>query len=112
VPDLSHLYNQVRVGIAPLRFGAGLKGKVLEAMAYGVPMVASSIAIEGVPAESGQDVWVADEPDTFADAVARLHENEELWTRMAERGKNLVAGHFSPKAVERQLAEAFATARR
>lgn len=108
LPDLSHLYDQVRVCIAPLRFGAGVKGKVLEAMAFGVPTVASSTALEGVPVESEEDVLVADEPLAFAAAVSRVHSDEELWTRMAQRGKNLVTGHYSPAAVQRQLEGALA----
>ena len=74
VPDLAPHLQRSRLSIAPLRFGAGVKGKINAAQASGLPVVATSIAVEGMNLESGRDVLVADTADAFADAIVRLHE--------------------------------------
>lgn len=103
VPDLSALYEQVRLTVAPLRYGAGVKGKVNQSMAHGVPVVATSPATEGMHLCHERDVLVADDATTFAAAVVRLHEDEQLWQRIASGGRQNVEGHFSFAAVEREL---------
>jgi glycosyltransferase involved in cell wall biosynthesis len=103
VPDLASYFNGCRLSVAPLRFGAGVKGKVLTSMSYGVPVAASSIAIEGMHLTDGKDVLVADNPDDFCEAVLTLHQNETLWNRLSENGLDIVAQHFSPVAVRAEL---------
>lgn len=73
VPDLHVFYRRLRVAVAPLRFGAGVKLKTVEALQFGVPVVATSVGAEGLDAMPGDVVAVHDEPAAFADAViARL----------------------------------------
>jgi glycosyltransferase involved in cell wall biosynthesis len=74
VPDLDPVYRAARVVVAPLRSGAGLKFKVPQAMAYGLPVVATSVAAEGIQEESGPDVFgaVTDDAAAFARAVDAL----------------------------------------
>lgn len=79
VPDTSNLYHESRVAIAPLRFGAGMKGKVGDAMARGVPTVLTSIAAEGIGVTSGKQVLVGDSPEEFSQAIIRLCREDELW---------------------------------
>jgi GT2 family glycosyltransferase len=80
VPDLAELYAAVRVVIAPIRFGAGVKIKTLEALQYGVPVVTTTIGAEGitVPPDTSPIV-VADDPAAFAEAVAQLLMDNETW---------------------------------
>ena len=104
VPDLAPHLQRSRLSIAPLRFGAGVKGKINAAQASGLPVVATSIAVEGMNLESGRDVLVADTAEAFADAVVRLHEDETLWTRVASGGRENVARHFSADAARPALA--------
>ncbi|MGW8323943.1 MAG: glycosyltransferase family 4 protein, partial [Thermodesulfobacteriota bacterium] len=59
IPDLAPLYEKVVASIAPLRFGAGIKGKINESMAYGVPVVTTSIGSEGIPGKTGRNMLVA-----------------------------------------------------
>ena len=96
VPDLATSYAGARVVVAPLRFGAGVKGKVAEAIEYGVPLVGTSIALEGVDFVDGRDVICADDAQAFADAVVRLMRDDELWLSMAGRGQDVLRRQFSP----------------
>jgi O-antigen biosynthesis protein len=95
VPDLRPLLERSVVGLAPLRFGAGVKGKINQYMAHGVPTVATSCAIEGMALCAGHDVLVADEVETFADAVARLYHSPTLWRELSDNGRRNVREHFS-----------------
>ena len=76
VKDIRPFYARTKVGIAPLRIGAGLQNKLLVGMSMGQPMVCTSIANEGIAAESGTQVLVADVPVDFAAAVVELLTNE------------------------------------
>ncbi len=98
VPDLLPWLEHCRVSVAPLRYGAGVKGKVNQAMAHGLPVVATPAAVEGMHLRDGEDVLVAAEADAFADAVVRLYRDESLWQRLAVGGQANVARHFSMDA--------------
>ena len=87
-----------RVSVAPLRYGAGVKGKVNMAMSFGLPVVATSVAVEGMHVAAGDDVLVADDAAAFAEAVIRAYRDEPLWNRLSERGLDNVRRHFSFEA--------------
>lgn len=95
VPELDPYMQQVRVALAPLRFGAGVKGKINLSMAHGQPVVATHCAVEGMHLQDGHDVLVADDAAAFADAVARLYRDEALWQQLAQAGRDNIAQHFS-----------------
>ena len=107
VPDLQPLLDAARVSIAPLRYGAGVKGKVNQAMAHGLPVVATTAAVEGMHLRDGEDVLVADDAAGFADAVLRLHGDEALWSRLSANGRDNVARHFSLDAARAVVRELF-----
>ena len=95
VADIDPYMDGGRIAIAPLRYGAGVKGKVNLSMAHGQPVVATSCAVEGMHLRDGEDVLVADDPQAFADAVVRLHQDEALWNTLAQNGLDSVARNFS-----------------
>jgi len=95
VPDIEPYMDGARIALAPLRYGAGVKGKVNLSMAHGQPVVATACAVEGMHLRDGEDVLVADDAAGFADAVVRLHEDEALWTRLSEAGLRNIHAHFS-----------------
>ncbi|MCW3473932.1 glycosyltransferase [Limobrevibacterium gyesilva] len=95
VEDLDAVLATCRVTVAPLRFGAGLKGKVASSLLAGVPVVASSIAVEGTPLRDGVDVVIADAPAAFADAVVRVYEDPVLWRQLAVAGFDFVRREYS-----------------
>lgn len=104
VEDLDPVFTAARVSIAPLRYGAGVKGKVNLAMSYGVPVVATSAAVEGMHLVHGIDVLCADHPNTYADAILAAYGDEKLWNRLSRAGVENIRRHFSREAAKRALA--------
>jgi GT2 family glycosyltransferase/glycosyltransferase involved in cell wall biosynthesis len=86
VDDLEPLLDRMRVSVAPLRYGAGIKGKIATTMAVGLPTVASSLAVEGMSLTHGENILVADGAKAFAEAVAHLYRNETLWKKLSHNG--------------------------
>src|SRR3546814_5571457 len=76
VPDVGTAYDNCRVFIAPLQSGAGIKGKVIGALAHGVPTVMSPIAAEGIPVAPGEEAMIAATPAEWVDAIATLRSEE------------------------------------
>lgn len=103
VPEVTPYLLDAMVAICPLRFGAGLKGKIGEAMAHGLPVVTTSIGTQGMDTVPGSDIMVADSPQDFADAVIRLFEEPVLWQRLSTNGYAFVERKYSPQAVEAQI---------
>jgi glycosyltransferase involved in cell wall biosynthesis len=103
IDDLTPLYDSARVVVAPLRYGAGVKGKIGEALAHGVPVVTTSIGAEGMHLVHGENALIADTPQAFAAAVNQLIHDDELWLRLSSAGRAHVAHHFGPEAAERSL---------
>jgi glycosyltransferase involved in cell wall biosynthesis len=95
VADVAPHYHAARLSVSPLRYGAGVKGKVNLSMQYGVPVVATSISAEGMYLENDRNVLVADTAEAFADAVIRLHSDDALWMRLREGGLANIEAHFS-----------------
>ena len=86
VEDLNPLLDQMRVAVAPLRFGAGIKGKIGTAMAVGLPTVATSLAAEGMALTAGENILVADGAAALAEAVVQLYQDENLWDKLSLNG--------------------------
>ena len=105
VEDLEPYLNNCRLSVAPLRYGAGVKGKVNQAMAWGLPVVATRCASEGMFLQHGQDVLVADEADDFAAAVVRAYQDEALWLKLSDGGLRNVEHHFSRAAAGEVIEE-------
>ena len=95
VPDIAPYMDGCRVAVAPLRYGAGVKGKVNLSMAHGQPVVATACATEGMHLTDGEDVLVADGAAAFADALVRLYGDAALWQRLSRNGLANVQRHFS-----------------
>ena len=93
--DIAPYMDGARISLAPLRYGAGVKGKVNLSMAHGQPVVATTCAVEGMHLRAGVDVLVADDAQGFADAVVRLYGDEGLWNTLSGNGLDNVARHFS-----------------
>jgi GT2 family glycosyltransferase len=110
VPDLEPYLGRCRLSVAPLRFGAGVKGKINAAQARAIPVVATNVAVEGMRLEHGRDVLVADSAEAFADAIVKLYSDEALWTAMSDAGMLNVARHFSPEAAAHSLEQLLALA--
>jgi GT2 family glycosyltransferase len=110
VPDLTPYLQSCRVSISPLRYGAGVKGKINQAMSFGLPVVATTPSVEGMHLRDGIEVLVGDTPAAFADAVARIYNDETLWTRISAASRENVHVHFSEQVAGEVLHELFAIA--
>jgi len=105
--DVAPFFDKVKLSVAPLRFGAGVKGKINQSMAFGVPVVATSLAVEGMELRDGEDILVADEPEDFAEALVELYESEELWNRISENGIEKTRSLYSTEVAREKLERLF-----
>lgn len=103
VKDIAPLFRSVRLSVAPLRYGAGIKGKVGTSLAFGVPAVLTSVAAEGMEVENGVEVSVADDPVAFAQAITDLYSDEPTWTRMSEAGRVAMLNEYSVAAGRQRI---------
>lgn len=94
VEDLAPMYDRARVVIAPLRFGAGVKGKIGEAMSHGVPVVMTPIGAEGMDIRDGETALVADGAHQFAAGVLRLLVEDDLWAELSVRARDHIEHLF------------------
>ena len=111
VPDVTSYFTGCRASIAPLRYGAGVKGKINLAMSYGLPVVATTPSIEGMHLTPGDDVLVADDPAAFAAAIARVYRDEALWQKLAAGGRDNIRKHFSRDVARSTITRLIALAR-
>jgi len=108
VPDLTPYLDGCRVFVAPLRYGAGIKGKIGQSMGFGLPVVTTSIGAEGMNLIDGQHVLIADSPAAFARAVVRLYTDDLLWEEMSQNALLHIKSNFSKAVVQTKLAQIFA----
>ncbi len=92
--------QNARVLLAPIPFGAGAKGKLLEAMCYGTPSVTSTIGAESMPGDLLWNGTVTDEDDAFVEAAVHLYQNEDHWRQAQENGMHLVNSRFDQNKFE------------
>jgi GT2 family glycosyltransferase/glycosyltransferase involved in cell wall biosynthesis len=111
VLDLSAKLAALRVTVAPLRYGAGVKGKVLTSMAAGVPCVMTSIAAEGLGLTGDLLQCVASHPTQMSGLVQQIYQDEALWVRLSSAGRKFIAAHYSAAAATKALNEGIASAR-
>jgi len=90
VPDMSEYLRQSAVFVCPLRVGTGVRMKILEAMAAGRPVISTTIGYKGIDATNMENIVIADTPDDFAKMTIRLLMDRNLYTKIAEGGKDLV----------------------
>ena len=107
VKDIRPYYAKAKVGIAPLRIGAGLQNKLLIGMSMGQPMVCTSIANEGIAAEDGKHLLVADDPQSFASAIVELLGNEQKAEMISRQGRKLIEKKWTWEYYLEQLEEHF-----
>lgn len=103
VRDLEPLLDTLRVGVAPLRFGAGIKGKVALTLGAGIPCVCSPIAAEGMSFDGSLDILLAETASDYVEKLLRVYRDEALWGGLSREGRGLVRAHFGPEACRRCL---------
>jgi glycosyltransferase involved in cell wall biosynthesis len=95
--DPAPLLADASVVVVPLRHGSGTRLKILEAFAYGLPVVSTAIGAEGLDVVDGETILIADDPNEFADNVVYLFENRERASSLAKAGQELFLSRYSPQ---------------
>lgn len=99
VEDISHYFNKARVFIAPLRFGAGVKGKIGQSLEYGLPVITTNVGAEGFNFGTHASTLIDNTAQGMADKILKLYQNEDLWMDVSETSKEIL-GPFSVKNIE------------
>jgi glycosyltransferase involved in cell wall biosynthesis len=90
VADVTEYFLQSKVFVCPLLFGAGVKGKVGQSLSFGLPVVSTSVGVEGMNVEAGCEALVADTAEEFARAVLQAYTDETLWNNLSAQGYKMV----------------------
>lgn len=104
VRDIRSELSRFRVFVCPLRYGAGVKKKLLDAAMSGTPAVTTSVGAEGTGFRNGKDIFIADGPAAFASRVALLYADREVWDRMSRNAFTATRRFHSMRVMQRQLA--------
>ncbi len=104
VEELGPLLRGARAMVAPLTYGAGLKGKVTQSLAAGLPVVTTPVGAEGLDAENGRELLVAEDPHELAKQTIAVLTDDALWLTLSRSGQELVDRHCAPKLIRERLA--------
>ena len=107
IADVSPSFEKARVFVAPLRYGAGYKGKIAHAMSYGLPVVTTSIGAEGMNLSEYENVLIGDTPKEFADKTIAAYKDEDLWNKLSQNSLKYVREICSSQSAIRKFAEIF-----
>jgi glycosyltransferase involved in cell wall biosynthesis len=108
VDDIRPYFAKSGICIVPILSGGSTRLKIVEAMAWGTPVISTSIGAEGLEVTSGENILLADTPVDFAKAIERLVRDRDLWQRISASGRHLVEERYSSERMYRQLAEMLA----
>ncbi len=108
--ELARLYETCRVVVVPLRYGAGVKGKVVEALYYGAPIITTSVGAEGIP-QAEEVMLTEDDPEEFAAALCDLYQDTDRCEAMCEKTQEYVRTYFSVDAAWSRIAQDFTVQR-
>ncbi len=107
VPEIKPYFAEATVFVVPLRIGSGTRLKILEALAMGKAIVSTTVGAEGLDLRDGEEIFIADEPNAFADAVIQLLTDSELRRRVGENGRARVERDYDWRSIGRKLHEAY-----
>ncbi|MGH8500492.1 MAG: glycosyltransferase, partial [Methylococcales bacterium] len=103
VENIEAIMDDTRINIAPLRYGAGAKGKISQALACGLPTIATTVAADGMQLIDQQSVLLADHADVFANTILMLYENETLWKNISFNAYRIAEDFFSAPSVTAKI---------
>ncbi len=101
--DIDSIFENSRVLVAPLRYGSGMKGKVGQALSYGLPVVTTSIGAEGMGLRHEHDIMVGDDEQVFGRMLVQVYREQELWQRLSDNGYRHIEERFSPHVAETNI---------
>jgi len=109
VEDIRPYVFNCSVYVCPLQIGSGIKNKILEAMAMEIPIVATSLSVEGIDASANENIIIADEPEKFAERTIKLLNNKGLRTGIAKKARKLVETEYSWESASSKLEKIYTT---
>jgi GT2 family glycosyltransferase/glycosyltransferase involved in cell wall biosynthesis/cephalosporin hydroxylase len=101
--EVAQRFREGRVFLAPLRYGAGIKGKIGHAMAFALPVVTTEVGAEGMELVDGENVLVRESAEDFARAVIDVYSDRELWERLSRASRATVEERWTPEAMQGRL---------
>ena len=107
VDDIGAFSESARVFVAPLRYGAGVKGKIGQSLAYGLPVVTTSIGAEGMSLVDGRDVLIGDTSEHFARNLVQLYKDQLLWQNLSRNSIEYIGSCCTPRIVKAKLENVF-----
>lgn len=107
VDDIRSEYLKSSVAVSPIRFGAGTLNKVLEPLALGIPVVSTSVGVNGLNLKVGEDILVADRPDEFANLIIRLLEDSDYWNGISRTSSSKIRDRFNWVSIAKSLDDVY-----
>jgi glycosyltransferase involved in cell wall biosynthesis len=105
IENIDESYRKAHISIAPLRFGAGMKGKIGEALSFGLPVVTTRIGAEGFGLSVGVNILVAETSLDFAESILRLSHDNQLYKKLSTNGYDFIKETYSKEAIRPRLSE-------
>ncbi len=103
VPAVESYFANSRVFIAPLRYGAGVKGKIGQSIEFGLPVVTTTIGAEGMHLTNNENCLIADNAEDFAAAIIKLYHDQKLWQKLQNNATKVLEQHFSSNVAKQTL---------
>jgi O-antigen biosynthesis protein len=103
VNDATPYFEKCKVFVAPLRYGAGVKGKINQSMSYGLPVVTTSIGAEGIGLKDGDNALIADDPIRISEKIIQLYQNEQMWNELSANSIINVRLYFSYELAKERI---------
>lgn len=105
VEDVAPYFSKSKVFVAPLRYGAGVKGKIGQAVEYGLPVVSTEIGIEGMHLKNERSCLVANDAEDIAQAIIKLYSNKKLWLKLSNESQKVLEKYFSPQVAQNSFSQ-------
>ncbi len=105
VADLQPLLDSARTMVVPVRYGAGVKGKITQGLAAGLPVITTPVGAEGLDGRDGENMLIGDDAEALAERIVRVIEDDELWQSLSSGGRELVAERCSLEVLDERLNE-------
>jgi GT2 family glycosyltransferase len=101
--DLRQFFDQNKIFAAPLRFGAGFKGKIAKAMSFGIPVVTTGIGSEGIGLADGETALIAENAEEFAEKIVKLYSDKEMWEKISKNSREHLKNNFSAEVAKKKF---------
>ncbi|MEW6994786.1 glycosyltransferase [Colwelliaceae bacterium MEBiC 14330] len=103
IESLDPYLDNLRLTLAPLRYGAGIKGKIGSSLSYGVPCIATKVAAEGMGLVDGENILMSDDENSFVENLVNTYKDNKKWDDLSEKGLEFVGENYSTEATKKKL---------